>query len=280
MRFSKMHGSGNDFIVIDARAVDADWVRLAVTMSDRHFGVGGDGILLALPSSNADLRMRMFNPDGSEAEMCGNGIRCLTKYVVERHVVAPRDGAITVETLAGVLNCEIRGEGGAVDAVRVGMGKPRFDPRDIPVFAEQAPPILGFPVEVGGKTMAVTCLSMGNPHAVHFTDEAVSTFPLHVLGPLVEHHAAFPHRVNFEVVNAVEYGTVRARVWERGAGETLACGTGACAIGVAARLNGYTGDSTDVLLPGGTLRIEWDGTGEVYLTGPAVEVFEGEWLLT
>jgi diaminopimelate epimerase len=280
MRFTKMQGTGNDFVVIDARGEERDWAKLAIAMNDRHFGIGGDGIILALPSSEADLRMRMFNPDGSEAEMCGNGIRCLTKFVVERGIIQPHADAIRVETLAGVLTCAFSSSTGVVESVRVGMGRPRLDARKIPVLAEQAPPVLGFPVDVDSDRFAVTCVSMGNPHAVWFTDRAVGDLPLHAVGPRVEHHPAFPKRVNFEIANVERPGMLRARVWERGAGETLACGTGACAIGVAARLNGLTGDVTHVTLPGGTLRIEWDGEGEVYLTGPAVEVFEGTWGLT
>ncbi len=277
MQFVKMHGTGNDFVVIDGRGLDADWADLAHKMTDRHFGIGGDGILVALESDSAALRMRMFNPDGSEAEMCGNGIRCLAKYAVERHVAEPSNGAIQIETLAGVLTCELRYEGDHVSAVRVAMGRPHLDPREIPVLAEQGPPLLGFPVDVAGRIFPVTCVSMGNPHAVWFAEEPVEQFALREIGPSVEHHPAFPRRVNFEIVNVLQHGAVQARVWERGAGETLACGTGACAIGVAARLNGHTGDTTAVTLPGGTLTIEWDGSGEVYLTGPAVEVFAGAW---
>jgi diaminopimelate epimerase len=279
VKFVKMHGTGNDFIVIDGRDVDADWSALAVTMNDRHFGIGGDGIILALPSERGDMRMRMFNPDGSEAEMCGNGIRCLAKYAVERGLVTPSHDTIRVETLAGVLTCELHGEAGQVTDVRVGMGRPRFDAREIPVLAEQAPPIKGFPVQIDGDQFVVTCVSMGNPHAVWFGDQPVDEFPLRDIGPKVEHVQAFPNRVNFEIANVLRPGAVRARVWERGAGETLACGTGACAIGVAARLNGHTDDRTEVTLPGGTLLIEWDGSGEVYLTGPASQVFQGEWPL-
>jgi len=157
------------------------------------------------------------------------------------------------------------------------MGTPRLDAAAIPILAEQAPPIKDFPVDAGGRTFAITAVSMGNPHAVWFTGEPVESFPLHEVGPLVEHHHAFPRRVNFEVVNVIRSGAVRARVWERGAGATLACGTGACAIAVAARLNGFCGDTTEVSLPGGRLQIDWDGVGEVYLTGPAVNVFDGDW---
>ncbi len=280
MRFTKMHGTGNDFVVIDARGEQRDWAKLAIAMNDRHFGIGGDGIILALPSDEADLQMRMFNPDGSEAEMCGNGIRCLTKFAVEHGLVRPQDDAIRVATLAGTLTCAFTSYSGTVESVRVSMGRPRLDPREIPVLAEQAPPVKGFPLEVDGERYPVTCVSMGNPHAVWFADQPVAGFALQTVGPRVEHHPAFPKRVNFEIATVVRPGVVEARVWERGAGETLACGTGACAIGVAARLNGFTGDVTDVSLPGGTLRIEWDGEGEVYLTGPAVEVFEGTWGLS
>ncbi|HLZ73004.1 MAG TPA: diaminopimelate epimerase [Dehalococcoidia bacterium] len=277
MRFTKMHGTGNDFVVLDGRRAAADWSALAVPMNDRHFGVGGDGLIVALPSDRADLRMRMFNPDGSEAEMCGNGIRCLAKYAVEQGLVASSRESLLVETLAGDLTCELRRERGAVTVVRVSMGAPQLDPRAIPVLAEQAPPVIGLPVRAGGREFAVTCVSMGNPHAVWFTDEVVAEFPLREFGPLVERHPAFPRRVNFEIVNIERPGVARARVWERGAGLTLACGTGACAVHVAARLNGLTGDATDVALPGGTLRIEWNGAGDLYLSGPAAAVFEGEW---
>jgi len=272
-----MHGTGNDFVVLDGTRTAADWAALAAPINDRHFGVGGDGLIVALPSAHADLRMRMFNPDGSEAEMCGNGIRCLAKYAVERGLARESADALRIETLAGDLTCELRREHGAVTAVRVSMGPPHLDPREIPVLAEQAPPLLGFPLHIGERGFAVSCVSMGNPHAVWFTSAPIDEFPLHEIGPMVEHHAAFPRRVNFEIVNIARPGAARVRVWERGAGLTLACGTGACAVHVAARLNGLTGDVTDVALPGGTLRIEWNGAGDVYLTGPAVTVFEGEW---
>jgi len=280
VKFVKMHGTGNDFVVIDGRGVDTDWSALAVAMNDRHFGIGGDGLIVALPSETADLRMRMFNPDGSEAEMCGNGLRCLAKYAIERGLAIPRDDAIRVETLAGVLTCRVwRDERGKVERVRLAMGRPRLDPREIPVLAEQAPPVIGLPLAVDGHEFAVTCVSMGNPHAVWFAprDLDLPAYPLHVVGPLVEHHPLFPRRVNFEVAVVDTSERIRVRVWERGAGLTLACGTGACAVAVAARLNGLIGDATDIVLPGGTLHIEWDGAGEVFLTGPAVEVFTGDW---
>jgi diaminopimelate epimerase len=278
MNFVKMHGTGNDFVVIRTDAGEDSWPDFARAACDRHFGVGSDGLILALPSERSDLRMRMFNPDGSEAEMCGNGIRCLAKYAVESGIAVPHDGGIVIETLAGDLTCELIGSVGGIERVRVAMGRPRLRPEDVPVLTPGNGPVQDFAISVAGEVFPATCLSMGNPHAVHFTDTPVDDFALARLGPIVEHHPAFPHRVNFEIVNRLEAGAVRARVWERGAGETLACGTGACAIGVAATLSGISHGTTRVVLPGGALDIEWDGSGEVYLTGPAVEVFRGEWL--
>ena len=242
--------------------------------------MGSDGLILALPSNRADLRMRMFNPDGSEAEMCGNGIRCLTKYAIENHLAEASGAAITVETLAGDLRCEILGPEGRVERVRVAMGAPILQPDLIPVIAGGPGPIRDLPVRVGNTTFPVTCVSMGNPHAILFTDTPVDEFKLEQIGPSVEHDPAFPRRVNFEIVNLLDRGHVRARVWERGAGLTLACGTGACAVGVATILAGASDGRTIVSLPGGDLEIEWDGRGDVYLSGPATEVFSGEWLGT
>ena len=279
MEFVKMHGAGNDFVVLDGSGEDRDWASLAVSMCDRHFGIGSDGIILALPSGRCDLRMRMFNPDGSEAEMCGNGIRCLTRYAVERRLARPHDGAITIETLAGDLRCELLGNRGEIERVRVAMGRPRLEPVEIPVVAAGLGPILNHSIDIDGTTYAVTCVSMGNPHAVHFTDIPVQDFRLDLAGPKVEHHADFPKRVNFEIVNVIDRTTVEARVWERGAGLTLACGTGACAIGVALYLTGRSDGLTNIRLPGGELQVEWDGEGDVFLSGPAVEVFRGNWLM-
>jgi diaminopimelate epimerase len=278
MQFVKMHGTGNDFVMIDARAIEADWPALARAMCDRHFGVGSDGLILALPAEGADLKMRMFNPDGTEAEMCGNGIRCLAKFAVERGIAAPKDGALLVDTLAGLLRCEVSGANGRVERVRASMGRPHLAPAEIPVLAESTGPVLDLPIHVEGGDFRVTCVSMGNPHAVHFQDEPVSAVDLEHVGPRVERHSAFPRRVNFEVANVLGRDRLRMRVWERGAGITLACGTGACATAVAARLRGLVDDMVDVDLPGGTVRIEWDGAGEVYLSGPAEDVFEGRWL--
>jgi diaminopimelate epimerase len=277
MRFVKMQGTGNDFVLLEARGDERDWPHLAQTMCDRHFGVGADGLILVLPSSRADVRMRMFNPDGSEAEMCGNGLRCIVKYAVEGGLARPRAGRIDVETMAGVLAAQTFGDGRTVERVRVSMGVPRFAPRQVGVLVEAGPPIVDLPLEVAGHELRLTCLSRGNPHAVHFLDGSVADFPLEEVGPLVEHHALFPQRVNFEVAQVLASDRIEARVWERGAGATLACGSGASATVVAARLSSLVGDAVDITLPGGTLAIEWDGRGEVYLAGPAERVFAGEW---
>ena len=283
MRFTKMHGAANDYLFIDARQLDADWPDLAVAMSDRHRGVGSDGIILVLPSEQAQLRMRIFNADGSEGEMCGNGIRCFAKYAIERGLAEANGRGLLVETLAGVRTVTPRMMDGHIVAAKVAMGRPELRPEAVPVTLDSSPTlaegtaVLDHPLEVGGKTLALSFVSMGNPHAVAFIDEAVGDFPLHQVGPMVEHHPIFPRRTNFEIVNLGRGNALQARVWERGSGETMACGTGACAIAVVARLHGKTHERFAVTLPGGTLTIEWDGEGEVYLEGPAEEVFSGEW---
>jgi diaminopimelate epimerase len=277
MKFVKMHGTGNDFVLLRAQGDEQDWSRLAQAMCDRHYGIGADGLILVLPSSQADVRMRMFNPDGSEAEMCGNGLRCVVKYVVDEGLVRPRDGRISVETAVGVLSAQVFGEKGAVERVRVSMGVPRFAPQDIPVLAEGEPPLKDLPLDIEGQRLAVTCVSMGNPHAVHFVERPVAEFPLERIGPKVEHHPLFPQRVNFEVARVLGPERMEARVWERGAGITLACGSGACAAVVAAHLQGLVGERVDITLPGGVLTVEWDEVGECYLSGPAELVFVGEW---
>ncbi len=280
MRFTKMHGAGNDYVLMDARNLEEDWAGLARAMCDRHVGVGADGMLLVLPSGEAEVRMRMLNPDGSEAEMCGNGIRCLAKYVLEREIAEVGREALSVETMNGVRLIEPMWRGGYVERARVAMGEPELRPERVPVTVSDdmaGGPVLDFPLDVGGVLLDLTFVGMGNPHAVAFIDTPVSEFPLERIGPQVEHHRIFPNKVNFSVVNVGTGGAVVARVWERGAGETLACGTGACAIAVAARLHGFTGEDVDITLPGGALTVSWDGSGEVYLEGPAEEVFEGVW---
>ena len=283
MKFTKMHGAGNDYIFIDARHTEADWPALSRAMSDRHFGVGGDGIILILPSEVAHLKMLMFNADGSESEMCGNGIRCFAKYAIERDIVQNDGSGLHVETLAGVRTIVPVLERGKVARARVAMGAPHLEPKEIPVAVADVPfekvgsAVVNYPLTIGDCSLELSFVSMGNPHAIAFIEQPVKEFPLHVIGPQVEHHPMFPRRINFEIVNVVDSRHLNARVWERGSGETMACGTGACAIEVSAQLLKLAGDVVDITLPGGTLNISWDGEGEVYLEGDAVEVFEGEW---
>ena len=283
MEFTKMHGAGNDYVYVDARSMpDREWGDLSRAISDRHFGVGGDGLILVMDSDVADLRMRMFNSDGSEGAMCGNGIRCFAKYAIERGIVPSGSDQVTIDTQSGVRTVYPHYSGRNVNSARVSMGPPRLSPAEIPVDLDPAiagkdGPVINYVIQPGDFRLSLTFVSMGNPHAVTFIDQPIEEFPLHNIGPLVERHPIFPDRVNFEIVNIRDDGTLDARVWERGSGETMACGTGACAIGVASRLIGHTGDKVAVNLPGGTLNIEWDGQGEVYLEGPAAEVFSGEW---
>ena len=279
MKFTKMHGAGNDYVYVDARGQERDWPALSVAMSDRHLGVGSDGLILALPSEKADLRMRMFNADGSEGEMCGNGIRCLVRFAFDNGIVPAELSPVRVETMAGVLDVTPLGDGGqGMVGARVLMGEPRLVPAEIPVAIEGLDVVIDEPLEVAGHSFRMTCVSMGNPHAVVFMDEPVDEFPLTEIGPQMEHHPLFPARVNFEIVNVLDGGKVlRTRVWERGSGITMACGTGACAVQVAARLNGLAGDRATIALPGGDLTVEWPGEGEVVMEGPVASVFEGEW---
>ncbi len=277
MKFTKMHGAGNDYVYIDARAEDRDWPALSVAMSDRHTGVGSDGIILACESDKADIKMRMFNADGSEGEICGNGIRCLVRFAMERGIVPAGVSPVSVDTLAGVKHVTPMWEGGKMARAKVSMGEPLLRAEDIPVIAPGHEVVVDHPLQVDGRTFSISCVSMGNPHAVAFVDEPVAEVPLHELGPMVEHHAMFPRRVNFEIVNVVDRRHLEARVWERGSGLTMACGSGASALAVVARLHDYIDDEVAVGLPGGELIVRWDGHGPVELEGPIEEVFSGEW---
>ena len=283
MRFTKMHGAGNDYLFIDARQLEADWPALSMAMSERHRGVGADGIILVMDSEQAQLRMRMFNADGSEGEMCGNGIRCFAKYAIERGLAQAEGDGLLVETLAGVRTVAPKVVDGRVVSAKVAMGRPELRPDAVPVALHPSPAlaegeaVLDYPVEAEGRSLKLSFVSMGNPHAVAFIEGPVADFPLHSIGPQIENHPMFPRKINFEIVHAGQGDSLNARVWERGSGETLACGTGACAIAVAARLRGHHCDQLDIILPGGPLRVAWDGADEVYLEGPATEVFEGEW---
>jgi diaminopimelate epimerase len=284
MIFTKVQGAGNDFILVEADKAQRDWSRLAIAMCDRHFGVGSDGLLLMLPSNNADFQMRVFNSDGSEAEACGNGLRCLVKYALHKGLANSKTQEVSVETRSGVRKARLHTAGGKGTIIQVGMGEPKFGAKDIPVAIEPgrnvsfpAKPIMNYPVTVEGKELLLSFVSIGNPHAVYFWQHPVSDFPLSQLGPKMEQHRIFPNRVNFEVARVLSRKQIEARVWERGVGETLACGSGACAIAVFAQLQDYINSKVDIKLPGGILSVEWHGAGEVFLSGPAEIVFSGEW---
>jgi diaminopimelate epimerase len=276
IRFTKMHGIGNDYVYVSLfdQKAPADPVALAVAMSDRHFGVGSDGLILISPSERADARMRMFNADGSESEMCGNGVRCVAKYIHDHGIATkPR---VTIETGRGVLILDIEVEKGRARRVRVDMGAPILQSSAIPTTLAGDPPV-NVPISVNGTEVSVTAVSMGNPHAVVYVDD-VDRFPVEILGPALEHHSVFPRRVNGHFVQVLGPGEVRMRTWERGSGITLACGTGACAVCVAGVLNGKTERRLLAHLPGGDLALEWPKDGaSVFMTGPATEVFSGVW---
>jgi diaminopimelate epimerase len=275
MKFTKMQGAGNDYIYVDcfAQPMPKDAPKLAIAVSDRHKGIGADGLILICPSEAADARMRMFNADGSEAEMCGNGVRCVAKYVYD-HGIARKE-ELKVETGRGILTLALETARGKVERVKVNMGRPIFEAGKIPTSLVGDPPVRQ-KLTAGGREFLVTCVSMGNPHCVTFVERLSDEWVLSV-GPQVERHRAFPNRVNAEFVEVVSPREVRMRVWERGSGETQACGTGACAAAVAGVLTGLTERRVLAHLPGGELELEWSDAGEVYLTGPAVEVFRGEW---
>lgn len=285
MKFLKMEAAGNDFVLLDARRMRLNWARLARAMCDRHLGIGSDGLLLVSPSSKADYRMRMFNPDGSEAESCGNGLRCFTKYLVDAGLVAARKKEIRIETGAGIRSAIPRVIKGNVNWAKVSMGKPTFKPNDIPVALEHTrcgtiadiKSVFNYPLLIKGNELTLSFVSMGNPHAVCFQEGKVSDFPLLEVGPEVEYHPIFPNRTNFEAVRIASRHRVEARVWERGAGETLACGSGASAIAVAGIVQHLVESPVDIVLPGGTLQVEWDGQSEVWLSGPVRTVFAGDW---
>jgi diaminopimelate epimerase len=277
MRFTKMHGIGNDYVYVSTfdQRPPSDPVALARAVSDRHTGIGGDGLILIMPSERADARMRMFNADGSEGEMCGNGVRCVAKYLFD-HGLATKP-QLRIETGRGILTLDLEVESRRVRRVRVDMGAPILTAAEIPTLLPGNPPI-DVPIEVGEGTLAVTAVSMGNPHIVTY-DPDVASFPLEKVGPLLEHHQAFPRRVNVHVVELKSASEVTIRTWERGSGITLACGTGACAVCVAGVLTGRTGRRLLAHLPGGDLELEWPADGaSVFMTGPATEVFSGEWL--
>ncbi len=275
MKFTKMHGIGNDYVYVNCFKERVENPgETAIRVSDRHFGIGSDGLILIKPSDEADFEMAMYNADGSEGAMCGNGIRCVAKYVYDYGLTDQT--RISVDTKSGVKILDLTiGEDGRVSLVRVNMGSPELTASRIPIVSEREQ-VIAEPIEVGGVIYAMTGVSMGNPHAVVYLED-VKGLDIEKTGPLFEHHERFPDRINTEFIRVIDRGNLEMRVWERGSGETLACGTGACAAAVASMLNGYTEDEVTVHLLGGDLRIRWDREENlVYMTGPAAVAFEGE----
>ncbi len=274
MKFTKMQGLGNDYIYVDCtRETLENPSHIAKKVSDRHFGIGSDGLVLILPSQVADFRMRMFNSDGSESEMCGNAIRCVGKYVFDNGLTDKN--LVNIETLAGIKVLTLTAQNGKVELVRVDMGEPILVPRDVPVASDKES-FISEPVTIDGQEFKVTAVSMGNPHAVSYIED-VENFPLAQIGPKMETNSLFPRKVNAEFVQVIDRKNLKMRVWERGAGETLACGTGACAVLVSSVLNNLSDRAATIKLLGGDLLIEWsEKDNHVYMTGPAVKVFEGE----
>ena len=276
IEFTKMHGCGNDYVYIDGATQKIpqermpDFVR---KMSDRHFGIGGDGVIFINPSQEADFEMEMYNADGSRAQMCGNGIRCVAKFVYDKHLTDQTE--ITVVSAGSVKKLKLYVTDGRVERVRVNMGRPILKASEIPVLSDEEQ-VLNWPVFVADRQWKMSCVSMGNPHAVVLAED-VASLPLTAIGPKFENHSMFPERVNTEFIRILDRNTIELRVWERGSGETLACGTGCCAAVAACVLNGLTERSVAVRVLGGELQIEWDeNTGEIFMTGPAETVFEGQ----
>ena len=274
MKFTKMQGIGNDYVYVNCFEEKVENPgKLAVRVSDRHFGIGSDGLILIKPSERADFCMEMYNADGSEGAMCGNGVRCVGKYVYDYGLT--EQTSIQVETKSGIKYLDLTVEEGKVSQVRVNMGAPELSPSGIPVLAD-GDKVLDAPIMVDGREYRMTCVSMGNPHAVVYLND-VKNLEIEKIGPMFEMHPCFPDRVNTEFVRVVDGHTLEMRVWERGSGETLACGTGACAVAVASILNGHVSGGVTVKLLGGDLKILWDEQENiVYMTGPAAVVFDGE----
>jgi diaminopimelate epimerase len=275
MKFTKMQGAGNDYVYVNCfEEKVGNPADIAIKVSSRNFGIGSDGLILIMPSEVADVRMRMFNSDGSESEMCGNGIRCVAKYAYDHCIVTKKE--ITAETGAGILTLQLfPNDRNKIERVRVNMGAPRLTRKEIPMLGDADSKVVNEPLNILHTTFHITCVSMGNPHCIIFVDDAEG-FPVEKYGPLIENHDLFPRRTNVEFVQVLSRTEVRQRTWERGAGETLACGTGASAVTVAAVLNGLTEKKIVNHLSGGDLEMEWADDDSVYMTGPAVEVFTGE----
>ncbi len=275
MKFTKMHGAGNDYVYVDCFKETVDNpAETAIKVSNRNFGIGSDGLILIMPTDKADVRMRMFNSDGSESEMCGNGIRCVAKYAYDHGIVTKTE--ITAETGAGILTLQLFPNAeNKVERVRVNMGPPRLSREEIPMNGTPVAQVVAEELTVLDKTFKITCVSMGNPHCIIYVDD-VDNFPVATYGPLIENHQLFPRRTNVEFIQIISRTEVKQRTWERGAGETLACGTGASAVCVAGVLNNLTDRKILNHLAGGDLELEWVENGSVFMTGPATEVFSGE----
>ncbi len=300
MKFTKMHGAGNDYVFVDGTNIIANWSEIASRVSDRHFGIGSDGLIVAVNSTSADIRMRMWNADGSESEMCGNGIRCFAKFVVEKNIISVSSNLLHVETGAGILPVTLINQEGRVLRAKVEMGIPSLRSDEIPINKNALQPndyafldeslidgmgidreslVFDAGITLEHQIYKLTGVSTGNPHVTCFLDTPVNDFSLDIIGPLVEYHEAFPNRVNFHIVNVIDRKRVRTRTWERGSGQTLACATGATAIVVAARLHNFVDNAVIVEVPGGELIINWDGRGSALMEGPIAEVFSGDFPL-
>lgn len=276
MKFTKMHGCGNDYVYVNClKQTIADESRAAVFVSDRHFGIGSDGLILIKSSDIADFQMVMYNADGSRSEMCGNGIRCVAKYVFDYGLTDQTH--LSIESMGKIKYIDLTVKDGKVDTVRVDMGPPELTADKVPVISENRQAV-NEPIDIDGRTYRMTCVSMGNPHAVIFDIEDVAGMDIEAIGPKFENHSRFPKRTNTEFAQVLDDKTILMRVWERGTGETLACGTGCCATAVASILGGYTKNAVTLKVLGGELLIEWDGNPahSVFMTGPAATVFDGE----
>jgi len=277
--FVKLQGAGNDYIAIDGRNANYDWNQLSLDMSKPAFGVGSDGIVVVFDSDKADIRMRIYNPDGSEAEISGNGIRLFTKFVIDQRIISSDKDILKIETGDGIKTVYPELENGKVVSSKVEMGVPNFIASKIPISVPQITDsdMPKFQMDILGHKLDITCLSVGNPHAVCIMDQNVEDFPLVEVGTIVEKHEYFPNRINFEIVNVISRSRIRARIFERGAGETLSSGTGSTASASASRYNGLVDDNVEVVLDGGNLNISWDQNDMAMLEGPSEEVFSGIW---
>jgi len=284
MRFTKLHSAGNDFVLIEGKGVDRNWHKLAESVCKRRFGIGADGLLLLLPSETADIGMQVFNADGSEAEACGNGLRCLVKYAIDNGFVNNNTQEISIETIAGIRKARLMEKRGVISVIQAGMGKPEMEAARVPVAVESEKGkivdimLSDYPIKVGAEELRLSFIAIGNPHAVYFQQQPLEEFPLMRFGPLVENNKIFPKRINFEVARVINRQQIDVRVWERGVGETMACGSGACAVTIAAQILGFCDNPVTIRLTGGTLEVDWDRAGEVLLRGAVETVFSGEWL--